>query len=315
VNQSTHPEYARLPVIDNAPPGASWGVFGPHDQLGTVNFMTPDRVAAAARLVRKGTVFNLDLPLEIPHPPFYGRHVLKHEIVVDGGIWRDTVLHNFNTQTSSQIDGLRHYCHPRWGFYGGRKSEEATETGGPNGIEHWARRGIAGRGVLIDVGRYFERRGAPLDQRVKIEIDLATVREVLREQRTEVRPGDILLFRFGWTPMYLGLDEASRKAMSENHEAPGLAHSREIAGWFWDNQVVQAWSDTPALEAIPHPLNDESLHDYMICRLGMGIGELLDFEGLAADCASDGVYECFVTSSPLYVTGGVATPPNALAFK
>ncbi len=308
------PRYAELPIRADAPPGASWGVFGDDDQVGTVNFMTPERVAAAATCVRKGVVFNLDLSLETPHPPFYGRHVMRHEITSDG-IWRDTVLHNFNTQTSSQIDGLRHYCHPQWGLYGGRRGAEATETGGPNGIEHWARHGIAGRGLLVDVGRYFESNGSPLDQRTHREFGLAEIEGVLAAQKTGVRPGDILLFRFGWTPMYRALDEAGRRAMADGHAAPGLAHSREVAGWFWDNQVVQAWSDTPALEAIPHPLDGESLHDYMICRLGMGIGELLDYEDLAADCAADGVYESFVTSSPLYITAGVATPPNALAFK
>lgn len=307
------PLYSELPVRADAPPGSSWGVFGDDDQLGTVNFMTPERVAAAARMVRKGAVFNLDLSLETPHPPFYNRHVMKHEITFDG-IWRDTVLHNFNTQTSSQIDGLRHYMHPKWGLYGGRK-EGVTETSGPNGIEHWARRGIVGRGVLIDVGGYFERQGRPLDQAAHIEIDVRTVEEVLAAQRVAVQPGDILLFRFGFTPFYRGQDEAGRIRMSEDHSAPGLAHSREMAGWLWDHRVVQAWSDSPALEAIPHPPDDESLHDYMIARLGMGIGELLDYEDLAADCLADGVYECFVTSSPLYITAGVATPPNALAIK
>ena len=57
------------------------------------------------------------------------------------------------------------------------------------------------------------------------------------------------------------------------------------------------------------------LHNRLIPLLGMAIGEMWNLEGLAADCATDGVYECLVTSSPLYLPGGVGSPPNALALK
>ena len=56
------PRYQDLPT---APRGgrSAWGLFGPDDNLGLVNLMTPERVAAAARLVRTGRMFPLDLPL------------------------------------------------------------------------------------------------------------------------------------------------------------------------------------------------------------------------------------------------------------
>jgi hypothetical protein len=47
----------------------------------------------------------------------------------------------------------------------------------------------------------------------------------------------------------------------------------------------------------------------------MPIGEMWWLEDLAADCASDGVYEFMLTSAPLNVPGGVGSPPNALAIK
>ena len=56
------PDYADLP---HAPHGArsAWGLFGTDDNLGLVNLMTADRIAGAARLVRRGQVFCLDMPL------------------------------------------------------------------------------------------------------------------------------------------------------------------------------------------------------------------------------------------------------------
>src|SRR5262249_60379509 len=56
------PDYADLPP---APHGgrSGWGLFGAGDNLGLVNLMTPERIAAAARLVRRGQGFCLDMPL------------------------------------------------------------------------------------------------------------------------------------------------------------------------------------------------------------------------------------------------------------
>lgn len=43
------PTYAEL-VENGDPRGSAWGVFGPDDEAGSLNFMTPDRVLAATRL-------------------------------------------------------------------------------------------------------------------------------------------------------------------------------------------------------------------------------------------------------------------------
>jgi hypothetical protein len=46
---------------------------------------------------------------------------------------------------------------------------------------------------------------------------------------------------------------------------------------------------------------------------GMPIGEMWDLEGLAAECERQKRWSFFLTSSPLNTTGGVASPPNAIA--
>jgi hypothetical protein len=67
---------------------------------------------------------------------------------------------SFNTQSSSQWDGLRHNGHRQYGFYNGVTEEQIMGEGGArNGIEQWARRGIAGRGVLIDFPRFAAAHG------------------------------------------------------------------------------------------------------------------------------------------------------------
>ena len=53
----------------------NWGKWGPDDQLGTINYITPQKVVEAAGLVRKGKVFSLALPLDGngPMTGAYGR--------------------------------------------------------------------------------------------------------------------------------------------------------------------------------------------------------------------------------------------------
>src|SRR4051812_49905127 len=50
----------------NRPEGSNWGDFGPDDQLGRLNLLTPERVRAAAQEVREGLVFCLSMPLDRP---------------------------------------------------------------------------------------------------------------------------------------------------------------------------------------------------------------------------------------------------------
>src|SRR5690242_19621644 len=155
------PSFAELPIRSGAPPRSAWGVFGDDDQVGTINFLTPERVVAAAALVKTGRHFPMNWSLLLPSPPLFGRQPLKHRL----GHWPDRmvvddVLHNFYPQVSSQWDSLRHAGHVTYGLYNGVPIEKAAQReGGPLGIDNWARRGIAGRGVLLDVYRHMAKTG------------------------------------------------------------------------------------------------------------------------------------------------------------
>jgi len=50
----------------NDPPGSNWGEFGPDDQLGRLNLITPGKVRQGIAEVREGLLFNLSLPLDYP---------------------------------------------------------------------------------------------------------------------------------------------------------------------------------------------------------------------------------------------------------
>ena len=107
----SHPPFSSLPLNQEGPPGNAWGRFGENDQLGMLNLLTPAVVAAAAREIVTGVRISLDWPLNKPSYPSYSRDPITHEIRQRGGpdrVVNDDIL-TFNTQSSTQWDGFRHY--------------------------------------------------------------------------------------------------------------------------------------------------------------------------------------------------------------
>ena len=313
------PSYKDLPVKADAPAGSAWGLFGDEDQLGTLNLLTPERVAGAAKLVRKGATFPLNLRIDEPNPPMFGRGSPRQHLEV-GPVSRDDYLDNFWPQASSQWDSMRHIMHPAHGFYNGTKPEEIVSGGGRLGIENMANRGIAGRGVLLDLGRYMASQGTPLDCSTNQAISADTLNGCAKTHGVSIRPGDVLLLRTGWLEWYLTKATPEQKlymsgdAMTQL-KAPGLEHTEAMAEYLWDLHIAAIAADNPSVEVWPPEPPMGFLHFRLIPLFGMPIGELWWLDGLADDCAADGVYEFFFTSAPLNVPGGVGSPPNALAIK
>ena len=318
------PAYRDLPASPDAPPGSSWGVWGPDDVLGCLNLLTDEVVLRGLQAARRGRVFSLNLPLDEPSPPLSGRSAFRHDVQwVGDGMAHDEELHGLNTQSSSQWDGFRHVNHPRYGFYNGVADEL-------HGVHHWAARGIVGRGVVVDVARWRAAQGRPLDMTATDPIEVDDLTGTLDAQGTEVLPGDILLLRTGWLHWYKGLDAAARAPLGERYRSPGLRAGAAMSELLWDLHVAAVAADNPALEAWPpgslatpeqrqalredvRASADVSLHFSLLPLLGLPIGELWDLDDLAADCAAVEDHHCLLTSAPLHLTSGVASPPNALA--
>jgi kynurenine formamidase len=301
------PAYDELPVREGAPAGSSWGVWGDRDVFGTLNLLTPERVLAAARSIRTGRVFSLNPPLTLFDPPLFGRARIRHEVTgIRGG--HDDLYHDFNTQSSAQWDGFRHIEHPDVGHYGGVADEE-------HGMQFWAERGIVGRAVVADVGRWRERVGRPIQYAEGDAITADDLAACLAEQGTRVETGDILLMRTGWVGWYRGLDADGRAACTKELRlpCPGLA-GIDAVRLLWDLHIAAIGADNPAVESFPSPTG-EFLHRHLLPLLGIPLGELFELDALADDCAATSTYDAFFTSAPLNMPSGVASPPNALAIR
>jgi kynurenine formamidase len=323
------PAYRDLPVTPGAPAGSSWGVFA-DARLGCLSLLTPERAAAATASVRRGAVFALDAEIDAIDPPLFGRSPSRHTVhgVPGEAAFHDDELDGWNTQASSQWDGFLHIRHPRHGYYGGLPFAD-------HGVHVWAERGIVGRGVLADVGRWRDSVGRPLRMDGPDPIDPDDLVAALAAQGTTVEDGDILLVRTGWLGWYRSLDADRRTAMAPFHANPGLRPGRATTALLWDLHVAAVAADNPSLEVWPPGAlltddqrqalrtapDDDALrseafvHSDLLPLLGLPIGELWDLDALAEDCAADGRFTFLLTSAPLRLVGGVGTPPNALAIK
>ncbi|WP_028921578.1 cyclase family protein [Pseudonocardia acaciae] len=314
----TRPKYDQLPAADGGARSA-WGQFGDDDCVGTINLQTPERIAAAAQLVRRGAVFSLNAPLNLIEPPMYDRGVDRRTTLeTRPGRTFDDVHDNFYPQATSQWDSLGHIAFDSGRFYNGASTED-VRAGRRNTIEHWAARGIAGRGVLLDIARTAPAGYRPGTSHAITVAELERAREAAG---VEYRTGDILLLHTGFLAWYVEQDAPARKRLAarETLTAAGIEHSEEMAAYLWDSGLSAVAADNPALEVWPPDLQPEAwpfgfLHQIMIGQLGLAIGELWWLADLAQDCADTGVHEFLVTAAPLHARGGIGSPANALALK
>lgn len=315
---SALPPYDDLPA---APQGgrSAWGVFGVEDNVGLVNLQGAEQVLRGSRLVRRGRVFRLDAALDFFDPPLAGHRGLLRATVLheNGQLAFDDVIDNFYPQASSQWDSLGHVGYASDSFYNGA-SEDDIRCGRRNGIEHWARKGIVGRGVVLDVARARAEAGRPYSPGDPVAFDVDDLELARRRAGVEYEAGDVILLHTGFAAWYAGLSIRDRRALRRRLTAPGIAHTEDMARYLWNSHASALGSDTFAVEVWPADHGSEPfgfLHRLLIGQFGMALGELWWLADLADDCAEDGVHECFFVSAPLYLPGGIGSPPNATAIK
>jgi kynurenine formamidase len=314
------PSYSDLPP---APDGgrSAWGVFGADDNLGLVSLMTPERIAAAARLIARGQVFPLDLPLGSIDPGLARyRGVPRHEVLHRPGTFGfDDVYDNFYPQASSQWDSLAHVGYAPDQMYNGA-TEADVLAGRRNTIDHWARHGMAGRAVVLDVERAMRAAGRHYHPGESIALAVDDLELARRQAGADYAPGDTILLRTGFAGWYLEQSLGTRMRLHGNVAAPGVEQSDAMCEYLWNSHATAIASDTFAVEVVPFDASAGAspmgmLHRILIGQFGMALGELWWLDDLAADCAADGVYETFFVSAPLNAPGGIGSTANAVAIK
>ncbi len=299
----------------------NWGKWGADDQIGTLNYITPQKLIDASQLVKQGKVVSLAIPFDDkgPQTGSFGRFNPIHFMLQDGGdisVGAQDHIPNLQytddavtmpLQCATQWDALAHILY-QGKMYNGFEAREINSTGAKkNGMEN-AKDKIATRGVLLDIPRYKGKQWLDPGEAI-YPADLDGAAEM---GKVSVGTGDIVLIRTGQIGQVRA--EGSWGEYSGG-SAPGLGV--DCAAWICENEIAGYATDTWGTEVIPNETAEifQPLHMILIVHAGMLIGEIFDLEGLADDCANDGVYEFLFVAPPLPITGAVGSPINPQAIK
>ncbi len=219
----------------------NWGRWGPDDEKGALNLITPERVAAAARLVRSGRRVSCSWPLDTQAGPDNPKPVLHHMTIMqdihigDAGDLRfagDFFGMEIHGDAHSHLDALCHMAYQGLMYNGVPVDEAVTSLGASRQTMDVARDGLVGRGVLIDIPRL---RGMswvePSDFVYADEIEAAE-----QAQGTRLAEGDILFLRTGHARKRLeeGPWEAAVAKAGLHTSVMPLLHERCVAAIGWD---------------------------------------------------------------------------------
>lgn len=202
-------------------------------------------------------------------------------------------------------------------FYGGTTADEIEEKGNARiGIGHWAKQGIAGRGVLIDYLTWTEKRGISVNALSQHMVTLDDVFTIASECNISFQKGDILFLRVGLTKTWNQMDEEQkiRYSLQQEPKHAGLEQSERVLRFLWDSHFAAVASDAVSFEVFPALQPEFDLHHHLLAGWGLPIGEMFDLEELASMCQRLGRWTFFVSSSPLNCATGVSSPPNCMAI-
>jgi hypothetical protein len=177
-------------------------------------------------------------------------------------------------------------------FYGGTTKEEILGRSNTRiGIQHWARDGITGRGVLIDYASWAERKGIEYSTFSQHQITLADMLEIARECDITFRKGDILFVRLGMTKEWEhGMDEAAKKAYaaSTSPKHAGVEGTLDMLKWLWNTGFAAVAGDAISFEVYPPPPGGIMMHEYILAGWGMPIGTKLPLFSSNLSCVRGG---------------------------
>ncbi len=295
----------------------NWGRWGPDDQLGTLNFITPERISTAAGLVKSGRRVSMALPVNKvagPDNPNPAIHFVSqgHDIdIMSGGVrfGMDYLGMACHGDSHTHVDAL---CHISYNglVYNGRPAGAVLTSQGATSLDVASYcRGVVGRGVLLDVPRH---RGVkwlePGEAVTRGELE-----EIEQAEGVRLGEGDILVFRTGHNRRRLELGPWSNDAPPRGEGKAGLhvdtipwMHERRIAAFLPDGDGEAIPS---SVEGIGYPI-----HPLQIVAMGMLASDSLDLEAVAAACAEEGRFEFMVVGLPLRLGGGTGSPWNPIAL-
>ncbi len=280
--------------------------YGPEDQAGASNLMTPAKVMEAMALMKTGTVLSIGRTYESSMPLFGARVFgLRGTGGLAGGplgsnevIWMDDFLATEIGQVGTQFDGLAHIGIGGQ-FYNGTSVADVTGSYGVKKLGIEQIKPFFTRGIVLDIAAL---KDAPME--AGQEISLADLKAAMERQGVaEPNEGDVVLIHTGWSRHWI-TDNATF-----NSGCPGIG--LEAAAYLIERGVAVVGADTWPVEVVPNP--DPNLafpvHQEFIAKNGIFIHENIATERLI----EAGVSEFAYIYSPMPIKGATGSAGAPLA--
>lgn len=294
----------------------NWGRWGADDQLGTMNLITPERVRAAAALVRSGRRVSMEIPINKtagPDNPNPAIHFVTqgHDIDIGSSGLRfglDFLGMACHGDCHTHMDALCHISYKGL-TYNGKPAGEVLTTKGATSLDvaRIGEVGVVGRGVLLDLPRF---RGVkwlePGEAVTRAELEACE-----KAEGVHIGEGDIFVYRTGHHRRRLELGawdngpDGEGKAGLHVDTIPWM-HERGIAAFLPDGDGEAVPS---CVEGMIYPI-----HPLQIVAMGMLTADSLQFEDLARACEEEGRFDFMVVGLPLRLPGGTGSPWNPIAI-
>lgn len=330
------------------PAGSTWGDFGDDDQLGRLNLITPAKVLEGMHEVRDGRTFCLSLPLDYPggnalnprrHPPTLRptwRGELPNwmfeirQLMPEATDVMNDDLALIYLQYSTQWDSFSHagslfdadgdgLAEPVFynGFRKGIELPPADPQGAEYrssvkklGIDNFARHGIQGRAVMVDLRRHLG------DARTVVKGQ--QLLDIMAADAITVTPGDILCLHTGFAQRLLDWGRNPDPHAIHTICAALDGHDPLLQHWIADSQIAALVADNYAVEhhdgtKPTGPCALLPLHELCLFKLGVPLGEIWYLTELAEALHHKQRSRFLLTAPPLRLPGAVGSPVTPIA--
>jgi len=295
---------------------SNWGRWGPDDELGTPNLITPEKTKRALSTVQEGATVSLsreilwDGAVDVPSPPV-------HFMLESGEGWAsgekvsyrpnaaaiDYIGMVFHGVSVTHVDSLAHFFWNGKTYNGKPAHLVSTSLGATVCAVTAAKQGFISRGVLVDVPMI---RGVEWVERGE-GVMPSDIRAAEERCGFKVEEGDILLIRTGQLYRRNVEGPVARTAGSTACQAACLPlfHERGVAvmGSDTGNDVSPAH-----YQKVPQPI-----HQVGITAMGLWILDNANLEDLAEACRQRNRWQFMVSIGPLPLHNTTGSPVNPIA--
>jgi len=345
-----------MPRWTRRPEGSTWGDFGPDDELGRLNLLTPQKILQAVREVKAGITFCLSLPLNLPggnvlnprrHPPVLSptfKDGTPYMNMQMGKVQQDAIdvlcddQVTLCMQYSTQWDGLSHVGamfdtqgdgRLRKVFYngfeggvdilggedGGSCGDCSSHDGGSSyarrlSVESYARKGMQGRGVLIDLARHLGTG--------RTVVSATMLKDIIDADGIKVETGDMLVLRTGFAEKIVEMDGKPDPHVLEETGAVLDGSDKDLLDWITESGIACICADNYAVEKYPADTSGPGhsilpLHHHCLFKLGVPLAELWYLKDLAQWLHENKRHHFLLTAPPLRMPGAVGSPVTPIA--